>query len=189
MMFRYLASRGTANIIHVEAHNDDPWNELADSLCKHASTQHTALPYVLRDQAEPHPEIDWAWLRHHEDAPAYPPSTNHGFSITMPCIQYMAQRLVDQSQQEAKWKRFDLSLMQYNVCFMLLGDSLVACDTLQLRVIKKQCRDRGITISAFQETRLPECAMVQDGFLFINAGAADGNYGTALLIDLEAVCG
>ena len=107
----------------------------------------------------------------------------------MPQTQYRSTHLLQHdAPNEVSFVKFAFKVMQYNVCTLLLNDKFAVLDTLQLRLVKKQCREKNIVIAGLQETRLQECAIQQDGFLFITSGAQEGNYGTAVLVDLQAVC-
>ena len=142
MLFRHLAQTAHISLQHVKAHVGHPWNELADSLCTLSSKQqlHSILPHRLAHHAKPHSALDWIWLQQHQDACAYPSLQHTYLEYSMPRTQYAHVDTHEHSSsaQIDLARQVTFSVMQHNVCSLLITDTTRTCDSTQLALFRKQ---------------------------------------------------
>jgi len=77
-----------ASLFHVLSHQEDPYNELADSIATLAARGEidTPMPFHIRQQLHFHAPWQWLWLRYADDHTrnAYPDVVDHAFEFS-PC--------------------------------------------------------------------------------------------------------
>jgi len=87
-LWKAIAFQKFSSLFHVHSHQEDPYNELADSLAALTSRGEvtTPLPYHIKGKLRYHAPWQWLWLQFADDhtREAYPPIVNHAFEFS-PC--------------------------------------------------------------------------------------------------------
>ena len=94
-LFHSLQQHIPTTIQHVKAHNDHPWNEMADTLAKAVCSRQTTpfLPQIPTTVQSLHPDLQWLWLQQIHDsnahtAQSYPQLSHDKITVHQPHNSY-----------------------------------------------------------------------------------------------------
>ena len=163
-----------AQVWEVRAHQDDPWNELADRLAKWAATQGTTCGTVpwntLRSIVDSPVDCHWMWL---QTAPwhlrqAFPP-LHEGQVWQPPPIPIAHEPQLDLPQETATEMVLHFSIASFNVLALGAEDNGGQRGQRALR-LSQQFNAKQLALVGLQETRTASGQFVTDDYRILSSG-------------------
>ena len=126
ILYNIVTTKCNIHMYHVRAHTGNPWNELADSLAKHASlAHHTALPLEQITSLCPSLSLEWLWLKETRspDTQAYPKIVDNKFSDRVPDdhVNHLVSESSDMPEHSTVLNKISIGILQYNACSFIVS--------------------------------------------------------------------